>query len=150
MISIQKIELTIPGLGELRTEARDGGYDFVETLINEWTSGANRFEAPGEILYGHRQRPSRRSRWTHHRPIRWPARHRPHPSCLCPIRMAQQRNRQSTSLCPRRTCRKELPLRTPPRRKRSRSTPLRKYGLCPYRQPCRNPHPSFQQIDPLK
>jgi GNAT superfamily N-acetyltransferase len=53
MISIQKIELPIPGLGELRTEARDGGYDFVETLINEWTGGANRFDAPGEILYGH-------------------------------------------------------------------------------------------------
>jgi GNAT superfamily N-acetyltransferase len=53
MISIQKIELPIPGLGELRTEARDGGYDFVETLINEWTGGANRFESPGEILYGH-------------------------------------------------------------------------------------------------
>jgi GNAT superfamily N-acetyltransferase len=53
MISIQKIELPVPGLDELRSEARDGGYDFVETLINEWASGANRFEAPGEILYGH-------------------------------------------------------------------------------------------------
>jgi GNAT superfamily N-acetyltransferase len=53
MISIKKIELPVPGLDELRSEARDAGYDFVETLINEWASGANRFEAPGEILCGH-------------------------------------------------------------------------------------------------
>jgi GNAT superfamily N-acetyltransferase len=53
MIPIQRIQLPAPGIKQLHTEAREEGYDFIETLIDEWTTGANRFEAPGEILYGH-------------------------------------------------------------------------------------------------
>jgi len=53
MTTILKIELPIPGLDELRTEARKEGYRFLETLVDEWASGKNRFDAPGEILCGH-------------------------------------------------------------------------------------------------
>jgi GNAT superfamily N-acetyltransferase len=53
MIPIQKIQLPTPGTDQLQTEAKEEGYDFIETLIDEWTSGTNRFEASGEILCGH-------------------------------------------------------------------------------------------------
>jgi GNAT superfamily N-acetyltransferase len=53
MILIQKIELPIAGLEALHVEAKRDGYDFIDTLVDEWTSGANRFEAPGEVLCGH-------------------------------------------------------------------------------------------------
>jgi GNAT superfamily N-acetyltransferase len=53
MISIRKIELPVPGIERLQSEARDEGYDFVETLVEEWASAANRFDAPGEALCGH-------------------------------------------------------------------------------------------------
>jgi GNAT superfamily N-acetyltransferase len=53
MIAIRKIELPIPGLERLQQEACDEGYDFIETLVEEWASGANRFDAPGEALCGH-------------------------------------------------------------------------------------------------
>ncbi|WP_158943040.1 GNAT family N-acetyltransferase [Granulicella sp. S190] len=53
MILIQQIELPIAGLEELHAEAKQSGYDFIDTLVEEWASGANRFEAPGEILCGH-------------------------------------------------------------------------------------------------
>ena len=51
-MAIQKIELPIPGLQELRSEARGEGYAFIEKLVTEWVSGENRFDAPGEILVG--------------------------------------------------------------------------------------------------
>jgi GNAT superfamily N-acetyltransferase len=53
MILIQKIELPIAGLEELHSEAKSDGYDFIDTLVDEWASGVNRFEAPGEVLCGH-------------------------------------------------------------------------------------------------
>ena len=53
MISIQKIELPVPGLERLLSESRDEGYDFIETLVDEWASASNRFDAPGEALCGH-------------------------------------------------------------------------------------------------
>jgi GNAT superfamily N-acetyltransferase len=53
MIPIQKIKLPTPGIEQLHTEARKEGYNFIDTLVEEWTTGANRFEALGEILYGH-------------------------------------------------------------------------------------------------
>src|ERR1700678_3972301 len=53
MISIQKIELPAPGLKRLQSEATAEGYDFVQTLTEEWASAENRFDAPGEILCGH-------------------------------------------------------------------------------------------------
>lgn len=37
----------------MQAEARKEGYNFLETLVNEWLSGENCFNAPGEILCGH-------------------------------------------------------------------------------------------------
>ena len=53
MIAICKIELPIPGVERLQQEACGEGYDFIETLVEEWASAENRFDAPGEILCGH-------------------------------------------------------------------------------------------------
>jgi len=53
MIAIQKIELPALGLKRLQSEATAEGYDFVQTLTEEWASAENRFDAPGEILCGH-------------------------------------------------------------------------------------------------
>ncbi len=53
MISIRKIELPVPGIERLQLEALDEGYDFIETLVEEWASASNRFDAPGEALRGH-------------------------------------------------------------------------------------------------
>jgi GNAT superfamily N-acetyltransferase len=53
MILIQKIELPIAGLEELHAEAKKEGYNFIDTLVDEWVSRVNRFEAPGEVLCGH-------------------------------------------------------------------------------------------------
>lgn len=53
MIAIQKIELPLPGMEFLQSEANAEGYDFVETLVEQWGSAENRFEGPGEILCGH-------------------------------------------------------------------------------------------------
>jgi GNAT superfamily N-acetyltransferase len=53
MIPIRKIVLPVPGVELLQSEAQDEGYDFIETLVEEWASRANRFDAPGEALCGH-------------------------------------------------------------------------------------------------
>jgi GNAT superfamily N-acetyltransferase len=53
MTSIRKIELPVPGIERLQIEALNEGYNFVETLLEDWNSGKNRFDAPGEILCGH-------------------------------------------------------------------------------------------------
>lgn len=53
MIAIRKIELPIPGIERLQQEACDEGYDFVETLVEEWAGATNRFDGPGEILCGY-------------------------------------------------------------------------------------------------
>jgi GNAT superfamily N-acetyltransferase len=50
---IQPIQLPIPGIEQMQAEARAEGYRFLETLVEEWLSGANRFDAPGETLCGH-------------------------------------------------------------------------------------------------
>src|SRR5258708_4859511 len=52
MFVIEPIRLPVPGIEELRREAREEGYNFLETLVEEWASGANRFDGPGELLYG--------------------------------------------------------------------------------------------------
>src|ERR1700735_3318172 len=49
---IQKIELPTPDLEELRAEARAEGYNFIDTLLEEWSTNRNRFDQPGEILLG--------------------------------------------------------------------------------------------------
>jgi GNAT superfamily N-acetyltransferase len=53
MIPIHKILLPAPGVELLQSEAQHEGYGFIETLVEEWGSGANRFNAPGETLCGH-------------------------------------------------------------------------------------------------
>lgn len=53
MIAIQKIELPVPGMESLQSEADAEGYDFVQTLVEQWASAENRFDAPGETLCGH-------------------------------------------------------------------------------------------------
>lgn len=52
MIAIQRIDLPQLGWEQLRTEAREEGFLFVERLWNEWQSGENRFDAPGELICG--------------------------------------------------------------------------------------------------
>ncbi len=41
-----------PGLAELAREASSDRFSFVARLIDEWKSGANRFDRPGEQLLG--------------------------------------------------------------------------------------------------
>lgn len=53
MNTIQKIELPIAGIEQLRAEALAAGFNFIETLVTEFESGKNRFDAPGEVLCGH-------------------------------------------------------------------------------------------------
>ena len=52
MIPVRKIELPAPGLEILQLEAIVEGYDFIETLVEEWESEENCFDLPGEVLYG--------------------------------------------------------------------------------------------------
>jgi len=53
MIPIRKIELPAPGIECLRAEAHEERLDFIDTLVEEWASAENRFDAPGEVLCGH-------------------------------------------------------------------------------------------------
>jgi GNAT superfamily N-acetyltransferase len=52
MTAIRAIPLPIPGIEELRAEARAEGYNLIDTLLEDWSTGANRFDGPGEILMG--------------------------------------------------------------------------------------------------
>lgn len=52
MNRIARIGLPAPGLEQLRAEAQAEGYNFIETLVEDWASAANRFDAPGEGLFG--------------------------------------------------------------------------------------------------
>ena|SRR5258708_4573361 len=52
MMAIQQIRLPVPGIEDLRREAAQEGYRFLETLAEEWASGKNQFDGPGEILCG--------------------------------------------------------------------------------------------------
>ncbi len=45
--------MPVEGLEDLQAEAHAEGYNFIDTLVEEWASGANRFDAPGECLLGH-------------------------------------------------------------------------------------------------
>jgi len=38
------------GVGELRAEAAEEGFTFVDRLLHDWHSGMNRFDRPGEVL----------------------------------------------------------------------------------------------------
>jgi GNAT superfamily N-acetyltransferase len=52
MIEISKIELPVDGIERLQAEARFEGYSFIDTLVDDWASATNRFDAPGEALSG--------------------------------------------------------------------------------------------------
>jgi GNAT superfamily N-acetyltransferase len=41
-----------PDLDEIRAEAADDGFRFIEKLMTDWESGANRFDQPGECFLG--------------------------------------------------------------------------------------------------
>jgi GNAT superfamily N-acetyltransferase len=49
---IRRIELPVPGIEKLRAEAAAGGYTFLDTLVEDWATGRNRFDGPGEALFG--------------------------------------------------------------------------------------------------
>ena len=52
MISITKVEeLDLNVLQKLRAESSREGFQFMERLSDEWVSGANRFDNPGEALF---------------------------------------------------------------------------------------------------
>lgn len=52
MISIARIALPVDGFDRLHAEARTEGFNFMDTLADDWISGANRFDGPGELLFG--------------------------------------------------------------------------------------------------
>jgi GNAT superfamily N-acetyltransferase len=52
MIKITRItKLEVDALRGLREESSREGFRFIERLCEDWTSGANRFDAPGEALF---------------------------------------------------------------------------------------------------
>jgi GNAT superfamily N-acetyltransferase len=53
MITISSIRLPLAGLDQLLSEAQSEGYDFVQTLVDDWATGVNRWDGPGETLFGH-------------------------------------------------------------------------------------------------
>ncbi len=52
MLDIQKFVLPTPGFERLLAEASAEGIRFIQRLHDEWTSGENRFDGPGEGLWG--------------------------------------------------------------------------------------------------
>lgn len=50
---IERIHLPAPGLDQMQAEARKEGYRFLDTLLDEWVGGQNRFDSAGEVLCGH-------------------------------------------------------------------------------------------------
>jgi GNAT superfamily N-acetyltransferase len=52
MTNITKItDLDLGSLQKLRAESSQEGFRFMERLCEEWASGVNRFDAPGEALF---------------------------------------------------------------------------------------------------
>jgi GNAT superfamily N-acetyltransferase len=51
-ITIHPIDLLVPGFEQLRIEALQERFLFIEKLWNEWENGKNRFTAPGDKLFG--------------------------------------------------------------------------------------------------
>jgi hypothetical protein len=50
MLSIAHIKSLPPQLVDLEREASAQGFNFLDRLIEEWTTGTNRFDKPGECL----------------------------------------------------------------------------------------------------
>lgn len=45
-------DLPVDALGALVVESEQAGLTFVRRLVDEWVSGTNRFDRPGEALFG--------------------------------------------------------------------------------------------------
>src|SRR5262245_61334172 len=45
-------QLNLAELEPLLRESREQGFKFLDTLVRDYVSGANRFELPGEALFG--------------------------------------------------------------------------------------------------
>ena len=52
MPAISPLQRPDPDLGALVAESEQAGLRFVRRLVEEWASGANRFDRPGEALFG--------------------------------------------------------------------------------------------------
>ncbi len=52
MSAPERITLPVPGLAALQSEARAEGFQFIDTLVEQWATGENRFDRPGETLLG--------------------------------------------------------------------------------------------------
>ncbi len=52
MIEIRKISLPVAGIDDLRLEAGEEGYNFLDRLVEDWLNGENRFDGPGEVFCG--------------------------------------------------------------------------------------------------
>ena len=52
MTLLDRISLPVNGSEEMRLEARQEGYKFLDRLQAEWDSGENRFDQAGEFLCG--------------------------------------------------------------------------------------------------
>lgn len=52
MTEVRRISHPLSGMDDLHAEARAEGYDFIDTLVDDWASGANRFDGPGEAFFG--------------------------------------------------------------------------------------------------
>ena len=50
MLAITQLEALPPELVDLEREASAQGFNFLGRLINEWRTGSNRFDKPGEHL----------------------------------------------------------------------------------------------------
>jgi GNAT superfamily N-acetyltransferase len=51
MIRLERVVNALPaGFDALRAEANAGGFGMLDTLAAEWSSGAMRFDRPGELL----------------------------------------------------------------------------------------------------
>ena len=50
MLTITQLEALPPELVDLEREASAQGFNFLDRLINEWRTGSNRFDKPGERL----------------------------------------------------------------------------------------------------
>jgi GNAT superfamily N-acetyltransferase len=53
VVLIEPIRLPVPGVEQMQAEARAEGHKFLDTLLDEWMSGKNRFDGAGETLLGH-------------------------------------------------------------------------------------------------
>ncbi len=52
-VTVQRLdELPATEAMVLTTESEEAGHGFVRRLVDEWRSGANRFDRPGEALFG--------------------------------------------------------------------------------------------------